>query len=100
MRAVSVAVCPAGAQWFSTQQVAGQETKQLIYRPGLRNNFGGRRLSAEELDLALAQKRVTNLMKARFHGSLSSNVCSSERIPLIVRSPFSLADQKSNRTVA
>lgn len=57
MRAVALAALLAGAEWFLTQPAAGQETKQQVYRPGLRNSFAGGRLSAKELDLALARLR-------------------------------------------
>ncbi len=67
MCAVAVAVRLAGAEWFPTQPVAGQETKRQIYRSGLRNSFGGRQLSAEELELALAQLRLkTGFARMRF----------------------------------
>jgi hypothetical protein len=57
----------AGAEWFPAQSAAGQETQQQIYRPGLRNSFVGRRLSAEELNLALAHLRSkTGFARMRF----------------------------------
>jgi hypothetical protein len=53
-----VIVAPlAGAGWFPTRAVAGQEIKQQCFRPGLRNSFVGRQLSAKELDLALTHLR-------------------------------------------
>ncbi len=65
--AVVIVARLAGAEWFPTQPVAGQETKKHIYRPGLRNSFVGRQLSAEELDLALAQlRRKTGFARMRF----------------------------------
>ena len=68
--AALVVVCLAGAGWLSTQPVSGQETSprdQQIYRPGLRNNFMGHQLSAEELNLALTQlRRKTGFMRMRF----------------------------------
>src|SRR4030095_9493869 len=39
------------------------------------------------------RNRATNLMRALFHGKLSSNVRSSERMSVIVRSPFGLATE-------
>ena len=62
-----VIVCLAGAGWFLTQPVAGQEIKHHSYRPGLRNSFVERRLSAEELNLTLAQlRRKTGFARMRF----------------------------------
>jgi len=67
--AALVVVCLAGAGWFPTQPVSGQEPAwdQQIYRPGLRNSFMGHRLSAEELNLALTQlRRKTGFVQMRF----------------------------------
>ncbi len=67
VRAVLIMTPLAGAGWFPTQQVAGQEIQRQIYRPGLHNSFVGRQLSAEELDLALAQLRSkTGFARMRF----------------------------------
>ncbi len=69
MCAALVVVCLAGAGWFPTQPVSGQEPAldQQIYRPGLRNSFMGHPLSAEELDLVLAHlRRITGFTQMRF----------------------------------
>jgi hypothetical protein len=42
----------------------------------------------------LWRNRATNLMRALFQGKLSSNVRSSERMSVIVRSPFSFGRPK------
>jgi hypothetical protein len=57
----------AGAEWFTTRSVACQEIRKQIYRPGMRNSFAGHPLSAEELNLALAQLRSkTGFTRMRF----------------------------------
>lgn len=64
---VVIAALLAGAGWFPTRAVAGQEIKQQIFRPGLRNSFVGHQLSAKELDLALAHLRSkTGFTRMRF----------------------------------
>jgi len=63
--AALVVVCLAGAGWFGTQPVSGQD--QQIFRPGLRNSFMEHQLSAEELNLVLAQlRRKTGFTRMRF----------------------------------
>ncbi len=73
-RIIRAAVCAvtaiallAGAGWFPLQTAAGQEIKQQVYRPGLRNSFVGVRLSPKELELTLAQLRgKTGFKRIRF----------------------------------
>jgi len=72
--AALVIACLAGAGWFPTRPVAGQEIKQHIYRPGLRNNSTGRRLSEEELNLTLAQlRRKTGFTRLRKRSCATSH---------------------------
>jgi hypothetical protein len=63
--AALVVVCLAGAGWFGTPSVSGQD--QQIFRPGLRNSFLGHQLSASELNLVLEHlRRKTGFTRMRF----------------------------------
>lgn len=65
--AALVAVCLVGAECFPIQPASAHGQDRQIYRPGLRNGFLGRPLSAKELELVLAQLRQkTGFARMRF----------------------------------
>lgn len=65
--AVIATVCIASAECFPIQSASAHEQDRQIYKPGLRNGFLGRPLSAKEQELVLAQLRQkTGFERMRF----------------------------------